>query len=68
MNQILYDYSNKMASPAFTPAQLASNIAFQTAKKAKPVSTTPAPLQSLLNPKSQQPQAPTTIQTPQKLS
>lgn len=47
-----------MATQAFTPAQLASNIAFQTAKKAKPsVSTTPAPLQSLLKPKSQQSQA-----------
>jgi hypothetical protein len=50
-----------MATQAFTPAQLASNIAFQTAKKAKPsVSTTPAPLQSLLNPKPQQSQAPST--------
>lgn len=47
-----------MANKAFTPAELASNIAFQTAKKASPkVSTTPAPLQSLLKPQSQQPQA-----------
>lgn len=53
-----------MATQAFTPAQLASNIAFQTAKKAKPsVSTTLAPLQSLLNQKSQQSQAPSTMQT-----
>lgn len=50
-----------MATQAFTPAQLASNIAFQTAKKTKPsVSTTPAPLQSLLNKKTQQSQAPST--------
>jgi len=47
-----------MANKAFTPAELASNIAFQTAKKASPkVSTTPAPLQSLLKPQLQQPQA-----------
>ena len=60
-----------MATQAFTPAQLASNIAFQTAKKAKPsVSTTPAPLQSLLNTKSQQSQAISTNNipaTPQEL-
>lgn len=53
-----------MATQAFTPAQLASNIAFHTAKKAKPsVSTTPAPLQSLLKPKPQQSQAQSTMQT-----
>lgn len=47
-----------MANKAFTPAELASNIAFQTAKKASPkVSTTPAPLQSLLKPQLQQSQA-----------
>lgn len=47
-----------MATKAYTPAELASNIAFLTAKKTSPkVSTTPAPLQSLLKPKQQQPQA-----------
>lgn len=60
-----------MATKAFTPAQLASNIAFQTAKKTKPsVSTTPAPLQTLLKPKQQQSQAISTNNipaTPQEL-
>lgn len=47
-----------MANKSFTPAELASNIAFQTAKKAMPkVVTTPAPLQSLLKPQTQQSQA-----------
>lgn len=57
-----------MATQPFTPAQLASNIAFQTAKKTKPMAqTTPAPLQSLLKPKTQQSQAQSTqYKTPEK--
>lgn len=54
-----------MTTQAFTPAELASNIAFQTAKKASPkVSTTPAPLQSLLKPQLQQSQAISTNNIP----
>ena len=57
-----------MTNKAFTPAELASNIAFQAAKKASPkVSTTPAPLQSLLKPKVQQSQATFTNNIPKVL-